>query len=93
MKLYVKRMIEEHKELRARIEKLDAYVYGPNITMDSTDEVINKAVQLKGMRIYYDALSARLFNAGIRFSDNEYAEVIDAIPEDTNDREEPSKQE
>ena len=37
------------------------------------------------MRMYYDALSARLFNAGIRFSDNEYAEVISTIKEDSED--------
>ena len=85
MKDYVKMMIKEHRELGSRIKELDAYVYGPGIKQDSTDEVINKAIQLRGMRMYYDALSARLFNSGIRFSDNEYAEVVGVIPEDTPD--------
>ena len=85
MKDYVKRMIEEHKELLVRIKKLDAYIYGPGIKQDSTDEAINKAIQLRGMRMYYDALSARLFNVGIRFSDNEYAEVISTTNEDSED--------
>ena len=43
MKDYVKRMIEEHKELLVRIKKLDAYIYGPGIKQDSTDEAINSA--------------------------------------------------
>ena len=76
MKDHIKRMITEHKELVARIEKLYSYVYGTQSDDDDKVEFANKCIQLKAMRIYEEALFARLENQGIACSNGEYFEKV-----------------
>lgn len=81
MKDYIKKMIDEHKELVVRIQKLHAYVYSNASNKDSKVEFANKCIQLAAMKKYEEALRARLENAGVKFDfDNQtYNVVIDAI--------------
>lgn len=73
---YQKELIIEHKELVARMNELANDVYGQNA--DAKIEYANKCIQLKGMKIYYEALSARLHNAGIFImNDDSYVEKVD----------------
>lgn len=65
MKNFVKRMVEEHSELVARIDKLQNYVYGPESDKDDKIEFANKAIQLGAMKKYEEALRARLENQNI----------------------------
>lgn len=91
MKDFVKRMIEEHSQLIARIDKLDSFLYGNgglniltdiknNQTQDdlfrNMTEFANKAIQLRSMKTYLLALECRLNNEGIFFEDGEYLERI-----------------
>lgn len=90
MKEYVKGMIEEHKDLNARIEKLQYFVYdcnadNPLLNMNNKSaeeakrdciEYATLTIQLRGMKMYRDALTARLLNARIIIKDGHYmAEV------------------
>lgn len=60
-------MIEEHKALVPRLNKLADKVYSPDeaASIDSNVEFANKAVQLSAMRKYEESLRARLENAGV----------------------------
>ena len=81
MNTYQKKLIVEHAELAGRITRLDAWIYGKNSEQDNKDEFANKCIQLKGMRIYEEALRARLVNAGIVFEGGQYFERVAAIEE------------
>lgn len=89
MKDYIKRMIDEHKELVVRIQKLHAYVYSNASNEDCKVEFANKCIQLSAMKKYEEALRARLENAGVKFDcDNQtYNVVIDAIEDKEPDDE------
>lgn len=71
---YQKELIKEHKELCARMDELANDVYGQNA--DDKIEYANKCIQLKGMKMYYEALNTRLINAGIIFEFGGYFENI-----------------
>lgn len=77
MKEFVKRMINEHRELTERIDKLDANVFSEESDGDDKVEFANKCVQLSAMKKYAEALAARLYNQGIRFNGDEYLEVVE----------------
>lgn len=79
MKEFVKRMIAEHAELSARINKLAEFIYDKKQSDKvSRIEFANMLVQLKAMRCYHDALGARLYNNGVEFDSNtgKYLEVV-----------------
>lgn len=76
MKDFVKRMVIEHKELVARIEKLHNNVYNLAANTDDKVEYANKAIQLAAMKKYEEALRARLENQGIGFNGADYVEVV-----------------
>ena len=90
MEEYVKLLIEEHKELNARIKIVEHFVYDcdgnnsllnmnnkqPKVARRDCLEYANFTIQLRGMKMYRDALTARLLNAGIIIKDGHYmAEV------------------
>ena len=90
MKEYVKLLIEDHKELNARIETVEHFVYdrdgnnsllnmnnkSPEVAKRDCLEYANLTIQLRGMKMYRDALTARLLNARIIIKDGHYmAEV------------------
>lgn len=79
MESYIERMIQEHKELIVRINKLHAWVYGGAHEKVDAAEFANEAIQLRAMKVYEEALRARLINAGINFVDGEYLISIDHI--------------
>ena len=79
MKDFVKRMINEHKELLGRIDRLEQNVYIDN--KDDKVEFANKCVQLKCMRGYADALACRLKNQGIELNAGQYFEKVADIHE------------
>lgn len=79
MKEFVKRMIAEHAELSTRINKLAEFIYDKKQSDKvSRVEFANMLVQLKAMRCYQDALSARLYNNGIEINSDtgKYLEVV-----------------
>lgn len=82
MEGYIERMIQEHKELVVRIDKLHSWVYGDAYKKVNAVEYANECIQLKAMKVYEEALSARLFNAGVTISGNEYLIAIDRIEEE-----------
>lgn len=84
MEKYIAKMIEEHAQLTERLRKLEDYIYGQNGRDDDKIEFANKCVQLRGMRVYHDALSARLDNAGIYFDGEKYVERIVSMKEVLN---------
>lgn len=84
MKAFVKRMINEHRELVNRIANLHNYVYSPN-NNDDKIEFANKAIQLAAMKKYEEALRARLENQNIVVTDEgEYFASIDPKTLDTD---------
>lgn len=83
MNTYQKKLIAEHAELAGRITRLDTWIYGENSKQDNKGEFANKCIQLKGMRIYEEALRARLVNAGIVFEEGQYFEKVAHIEENT----------
>lgn len=77
MEDFVKRMIVEHKELCERIDKLDAFVHNLDTPKNVHPvEYANLCIQLRGMKMYEDALRARLHNQGVEVDgDNYYATI------------------
>lgn len=88
MEGYIERMIQEHKELVVRIDKLHAWVYGDAYKTVDAVEYANECIQLKAMKVYEEALRARLFNAGVKIAGTEYLIAIDRIEEDNYKEEE-----
>ena len=89
MEGYIERMIQEHKELVARIEKLHAWVYGDAYKSVHPSEFANECIQLKAMKVYEEALRARLFNAGIKIAGTDYLVTIDTMNEEPEDGDTP----
>lgn len=84
MKEYLKRMCNEHAELRIRIDKLQKVVYGEvSEIRDKINKVeyANMAIQLAAMKKYEEALGARLENAGIAVLGNDYFMKVGTIKE------------
>lgn len=79
MRGFLNRMIEEHKELVVRTQKLHNYVYGDGGQNDDKVEFANKCLQLKAMKLYEEALRARLINHGIVFENGVYFNAINKI--------------
>lgn len=89
MEDYIQRMIQEHKELVARINKLNDWVYGDAYKTVHPSEFANECIQLKAMKVYEEALRARLFNAGIKIANGEYLVAIDTMNEEPEDGDTP----
>lgn len=85
MEGYIQRMIQEHKELVARINKLNDWVYGDAYKTVHPSEFANECIQLKAMKVYEEALRARLFNAGVKIANGEYLVAIDTMNEEPED--------
>lgn len=81
----IQQMIQEHKELVPRIQKLHNWVYGGAHEQVDATEFANECIQLKAMKVYEEALRARLFNAGVNFVDGEYLISIDSIEDEKKD--------
>lgn len=84
MKEFVKRMVEEHSQLVVRINALEKFLYS-----DKSDAVVkadfgNMCIQLKAMRIYAEALGARLANNNVVFENNQYFEKVAQINKPIN---------
>lgn len=83
MNKYQESLIKEHSELIIRLDSLHNYIYngeksksGHSVKDDNKVEFANKCIQLKGMKIYAEALEARLANAGIYFEDDMYLQNV-----------------
>lgn len=63
METFIKRLINEHKDLYVKIKKLEKYIHNDN-TNDKV-EFANKCIQLAAMKKYEEALRARIENQGI----------------------------
>ena len=87
MEGYIERMIQEHKQLVVRINKLHNFVYGGAYEQVDAIEFGNLCVQLRAMKVYEDALRARLYNAGIKVVGEEYLVCIDTIREEEDNDE------
>ena len=87
MEGYIERMIQEHKELVPRIQKLHNWVHGEAYKQVDATEFANECIQLKGMKIYEEALRARLTNAGVIFDNGDYLVAIDSVK---NEKENPA---
>jgi len=64
METYVERMVEERKELKARLEKLDAFMKAEKFVSLSAAEQAAMRLQRRAMSEYLDALTVRLGLAG-----------------------------
>lgn len=88
MEDYVARMIQEHAQLVTRIDKLHNFIYdecGYPRPFDSSKITVvdyaNMCIQLRAMKMYRDALGARLENAGIWYDGTTYREEVATIKE------------
>lgn len=81
MKDFLKKLIDEHKQLVVRLEKLDKFIYHEDTSHVSKADFANLCMQLSAMRQYERCLLARLVNNGIAFEDNEYYLIIDRVGE------------
>lgn len=81
MEDFVKRIVDEHKQLVPRIEKLDSFIYHEDTSHVSKADFANLCMQLSAMRQYERCLRARLVNHGIGFEDNNYYLIIDSVGE------------
>ena len=87
MKRYILNLINEHKELTERINKLTSVITSCNV--DATkeqykiclDDYILMRIQLEHMINYHDILSARLEKHGIVASGDKYFEDVTEIKE------------
>lgn len=85
MEGYIESMIQEHKELVPRIEKLHAWVYGGAHKKADTAEFANECIQLKAYKVAEEALRARLVNAGVNYVNGQYLIAIDSIGNEKED--------
>ena len=79
MKMYVKRMIDEHSQLYVRIQKLHNFIYNEDTSVVNKNDFANICIQLAAMRQYEKCLIARLNNAGISFENGAYHECVAVI--------------
>lgn len=76
MEAFVNRMIDEHIELNRRISKLETFIYGDAANKVTRADFANMCLQLKAMRNYEEALSARLINQNVVYEHGQYFEKI-----------------
>jgi hypothetical protein len=88
MEDYVARMIQEHAQLVTRIDKLHNFIYNEcgyprpfNPSKVTVVDYANMCIQLKAMKVYRDALGARLENAGIWYDGTTYREEVATVQE------------
>ena len=85
MEDYVARMIQEHAQLVTRIKKLHNFIYDscgrPKPSSVNFVDYGNMCIQLRAMRMYRDALEARLENAGIWYDGTAYREKVATVDE------------
>ena len=87
MKRYILNLINEHKELTERVNKLTAVINSCNV--DATkeqykvclDDYVLMRIQLEHMINYHDILSARLEKHGIVASGDKYFEDVTEVKE------------
>ena len=87
MKRYILNLINEHKELTERINKLTSVITSCNV--DATkeqykiclDDYILMRIQLEHMINYHDILSARLEKHGVVVAGDKYFEDVTEIKE------------
>ena len=77
MEPFVERLINEHKLLVLRINELNDFIHSDEIYNTNKVEFANMCIQLKGMRMYEEALRARLVNHGIVFENDTYFKPVD----------------
>jgi hypothetical protein len=91
MKEHVKVLINEHRDLNNHINKIERFVYncdGTNYLLNMNNkspkaaernciEYANLVIQLKGMKMYRDALTARLLNSGVIIKDCHYMTEVE----------------
>ena len=82
MENYIESMIQEHKELVPRIQKLHNWVYGGAHEKVDAAEFANECIQLKAYKVAEEALRARLTNAGVIFDNGDYLISIDSIADE-----------
>lgn len=87
MKRYILNIINEHKELTERINKLTAVITSCNVDAAKEqykvclDDYVLMRIQLEHMINYHDILSARLENHGVVVSGDKYFEDVTEIKE------------
>lgn len=87
MKRYILNIINEHKELTERINKLTAVINSCKVDAAKEqykiclDDYVLMRIQLEHMINYYNILSARLENHGIVVSGDKYFEDVTEIKE------------
>ena len=87
MKRYILNLINEHKELTERVNKLSAVITSCNV--DATkeqykvclDDYVLMRIQLEHMINYHDILSARLEKHGVVVSGDKYFEDVTEVKE------------
>lgn len=87
MKRYILNIINEHKELTERINKLTAVINSCNVDAAKEqykvclDDYVLMRIQLEHMISYHDILSARLEKHGVIVSGDKYFEDVTEIKE------------
>ena len=87
MKRYILNLINEHKELTERINKLTAVITSCNVDAAKEqykvclDDYVLMRIQLEHMINYHDILSARLEKHGVVVSGDKYFEDVTEIKE------------
>ena len=87
MKRYILNLINEHKELTERVNKLSAVINSCNVDAAKEqykiclDDYILMRIQLEHMINYHDILSARLEKHGVVVACDKYFEDVTEIKE------------
>ena len=87
MKRYILNLINEHKELVERINKLASFITSCNVDTvkekykDCLEDYVLMRIQLEHMINYHDILSSRLANHGIVISGDKYFEDVTEVKE------------
>ena len=87
MKRYILNLINEHKELTERINKLTSVITSCNVDAAKEqykiclDDYVLMRIQLEHMINYHDILSARLEKHGVVVSGDKYFEDVTEIKE------------
>ena len=87
MKRYILNLINEHKELTERVNKLSAVINSCNVDAAKEqykvclDDYVLMRIQLEHMINYHDILSARLEKHGVVVSGDKYFEDVTEVKE------------
>ena len=87
MKRYILNLINEHKELVERINKLASFITSCNVDTvkekykDCLEDYVLMRIQLEHMNRYHDILSARLEKHGVVVLGTKYFEDVTEIKE------------